>query len=149
MNQKWLHYFLGIAYHASVMSKDSTRVGAVLVGPNREIRLTGYNGPPRGVEDLPERRERPTKYLYASHAEANIIAFAARNGISTEGCELYVTHHPCAHCAKAIIQAGIRHVVYCEGFDEASAISAEVGASRQMFNEAGVLVTHVPRPVDQ
>lgn len=145
MVNKWTRYFMGFAYHAAVMSKDRTKVGAVLVGPRNDIRLTGYNGPPIGVRDLPERRERPAKYLYASHAEANIIAFAARNGISTDDCALYSTHHPCAACARSIIQAGIKMVAYCEGFDADSQMSQELAASREMLDEAGVLVVHIPR----
>ncbi len=73
---KWSDYYMGFAIHAATRSKDATQVGAVLVGPEGEIRLTGYNGPPNGVADLEERRERPAKYLYAAHAEANLVAFA-------------------------------------------------------------------------
>lgn len=95
----WCYYLMGFAKHAALKSKDSTQVGAVLVGPDREVRLTAFNGPAHGVADLPWRFERPQKYLYASHAEANLIAFAAREGIRTKGCTVYVTHHPCASCA--------------------------------------------------
>ena len=139
MSRKWINYFMGFAYHASIMSKDATKVGAVLVGPSREVRLTGYNGPPIGVEDRRERRERPAKYLFASHAEANIIAFAGRTGVRTEGCDLYVTHHPCATCARSIIQAGIKRVIYASsGFAPGSAMTDELEASATMFREAGV-----------
>lgn len=134
----WPHYLMGFAAHAATKSKDSTQVGAALVGPNREVRLTGYNGPPIGVDDDPGRRERPKKYLYASHAEANLIAFAARSGISTDGCAVYVTHHPCAACARTLIQAGISTVVFGPG--ATSMPPDEVVAASQMFHEAGVEV---------
>ena len=112
---EWATYLMGFAKHAATKSKDSTKVGAVLVDQNNSVLLTAYNGPPRGVDDTPERRSRPAKYLYASHAEANLIAFAARHGISTNGCAIYCTHTPCAGCAKALIQAGIIFVCVGDG----------------------------------
>jgi len=132
----WDSYFMGFAKHAAKKSKDSTKVGAVLVGPENEVRLTGYNGPPKGVRDLPERRERPMKYLFASHAEANLVAFAAREGIRTKDCTVFVTHACCAACARTLIQAGIRKVVY--GGGTTSMPAEEFPAAAQMFEEAGV-----------
>jgi dCMP deaminase len=134
----WTDYLMGFATHAARKSKDSTQVGAVLVGPEREVRLTAYNGPPKGVLDLPARRERPTKYLYASHAEANLAAFAAREGIRTAGCTVFVTHHPCAACARTLIQAGIARVVVGPG--TTSMPADEFEAAAVMFREAGVRV---------
>jgi dCMP deaminase len=131
-------YFMGFARHAATRSKDTTKVGACLVGPAGEVRLTGYNGPPIGVHDLPKRFERPQKYLFASHAEANVIAFAARQGIRTEGCTLYVTHHPCAACTRTIIQAGIVEIVYGPG--KFMALAEEITAASDMLSEAGVKV---------
>ncbi|RWB40495.1 MAG: dCMP deaminase family protein [Mesorhizobium sp.] len=139
----WRSYYYGFARHAALKSKDSTQVGAVLVGPEGEIRLTGYNGPPRGVEDKPSRQQRPTKYLFASHAEANMIAFAAREGIRTKDCTVYVTHSPCAACARTLIQAGIKEVVIGTGaFASAATWSEENHAAADMFMEAGVQVTN-------
>ena len=135
----WSDYLMGFAEHAAKKSKDSTQVGAALVGPEREVRLTAYNGPPKGVRDLEERRERPTKYLYASHAEANLVAFAAREGIRTKGCTVYVTHHPCSSCARTLIQAGVAKVVVGNG--TTSMPQEEFDTAKVMFNEAGVLVT--------
>ncbi len=137
----WDTYLHGFAKHAATKSKDTTQVGAALVGPAREVRLTGFNGPPKGVVDSAERRERPKKYLFASHAEANLIAFAAREGISTKGCTVYVTHYPCSACARSLIQAGIACVVTGDGIT--SMPDAEFVAAAQMFEEAGVEV----RPV--
>lgn len=138
---EWDTYLIGFAEHAAKKSKDSTQVGAVLVGPNREVRLTGFNGPPIGVKESDERRERPTKYLFASHAEANVLAFAARSGIPTDGCSLYVTHPPCAACSRTIIQAGIKCVAIGEGLlSAAGGWEADILASREMFAEAGVKV---------
>lgn len=134
----WTEYLMGFARHAAVKSKDSTKVGAALVGPDREVRLTGFNGPPHGVNETLERRERPTKYLFTAHAEANLIAFAAREGIRTKGCTVYVTHFPCAACARTLIQAGIDAVVAGPG--TTSMPSEEFAAARVMFSEAGVEV---------
>ena len=138
----WKTYLMGFAQHAAAKSKDSTKVGAVLVGPHREVLLTAYNGPPAGVKDLPERFERPAKYLYASHAEANLIAFAARLGIRTEGCTVYVTHMPCAGCARTLIQSGIVKVVVGPG--TTSMPEEEFAAAEEMFREAGVTVWRQP-----
>lgn len=132
----WRTYFLGFARHAATKSKDSTQVGAVLIGPEGEVRLTGYNGPPRGVRDLPERRERPAKYLWVSHAEANLIAFAAREGIATKGCTVYVSHPPCCDCMKLMIQAGVSRIVHAGGI---TSMPREMfDAARTMAREAGV-----------
>lgn len=135
----WQDYLMGFAQHAALKSKDSTKVGAILVGPNKEVLLSAFNGPPIGVRDLPERRDiRPAKYLWVSHSEANLIAFAARRGIRTEGCTVYCTHCPCANCAKTLIQAGIRAVVIGKG--QTSMPADEFQAARTMFKEAGVVV---------
>lgn len=100
----WNERFLALAEHIATWSKDpSTKVGAVIVDPQRRIVATGYNGPPQGVADmlyLPRER----KLMRTLHAEANAILFAKRD---LTGCTIYVTHHPCAHCAAMIIQAGI------------------------------------------
>jgi dCMP deaminase len=138
----WDEYLFGFAQHAAAKSKDSTQVGAALIGPERELRLTGYNGVPMGVLDLPERRSRENgeKYLWASHAEQNVIAFAAREGIRTKGCTLYVTHAPCDSCARSIIQAGICEVVIGDG--TTSMPERVFEAAGTMFDEAGVKVRH-------
>lgn len=138
----WTSYLFGFAVHAATKSKDSTQVGAVLVGPDKEVRLTAYNGPPRGVRDTAARRVRPSKYLFASHAEANLAAFAAREGIRTAGCTVFVTHHPCAGCARTLIQAGIRRVVYGPG--QTSMPSEEFAAAAEMLIEAVVICEAFP-----
>lgn len=132
----WADYYGKIALLVAEKSKDSTKVGAVLVGTGGEVLLTAFNGPPKGVEDVPERFVRPAKYLFASHAEQNLVAFAARNGIRTAGCTVYVTHTPCAACAKSLIQAGVARVVAGDG--QTSMPAEEFEAAEIMFAEAGV-----------
>lgn len=145
---QWDEYFMGFAVHAALKSKDpSTHVGCVVVGPDGEIRSTGYNGIPRGVRDDPERLERPAKYLWVSHAEENAVAHAARVGVSLKGCRAYVTHHPCARCARTLIQAGVSTVVVGPNVTMMPAVEFETAGT--MFQEAGVLVTRLPGGEDR
>ncbi len=114
----WHDYYLGLLEAVAAKSKDpSTKVGAIIVGPDNEVRSTGFNGFPRGVrEDISMRWERPWKYLWVAHAEDNAIANAARAGTSTNGCRLYVPFAPCSECTKAIIGAGIVEVIYTDEY---------------------------------
>ena len=108
----WDQYYLDICKVVATRSKDpNTQIGCVIIGPNHEIRSTGYNSFPRGIrDDVPERLVRPTKYLWIEHAERNAICNAARAGTATEGCTIYVEIMPCMDCARAIVQAGIVEV---------------------------------------
>lgn len=124
-------------------SKDpSTRVGAVIVGPNNEVRSTGYNGFSRGVNDDQERyRNKVFKHYACNHAEENAILHCARIGIAAEGCILYTTWLPCSYCAKAIIQTGISAVVYHDAFPGTHGSETwgeSMAISRKIFEEAGV-----------
>ena len=139
--EKWDQRFLDLAKHIATWSKDrSTHVGAVIVGPHhREIRSTGYNGFPPGVDDdLEDRHQRPRKYLFVEHAERNAIYFAALNGIRLEGCTLYATMFPCADCARGIIRAGIKRVVAIQ--PDRPDWAEQHKAARLMFDEADVAV---------
>lgn len=112
----WEHYFRNIAHTVKTKSKDKyTQIGAVIVGPDNEIVSTGYNSFPRGIDDNVDiRQERPEKYYWFEHAERNAIYNAARIGVSTRDCTMYLTCGiPCADCARGIINAGIRRIV-CE-----------------------------------
>jgi len=140
----WDNYFMSMAYLVAMKSKDqSTHVGAVIVGPNNEIRSTGYNSFVRGINDnVPERHERPEKYFWMEHSERNAIFNAARVGTSTEGCIMYTPGIPCADCCRGIIQSGIKEVVVHNKWDmnnpghEKWAKAAE--RSSIMFEEASV-----------
>lgn len=138
---RWTEWFMDFARVAASKSKDpATKVGCVIVGTDHEIRSTGYNGPPREVRDLPERFERPEKYLWVSHAEQNAVAQAARIGVSLRDCTAYVTHHPCAACARSLIQAGVTGVVVGPG--QTSMPREEFAVAARMLEEARVLVWH-------
>jgi len=107
----WDKYFFDIVDVVRTKSKDpDTQVGCVIVGPAHEIRTTGYNGFPRGVDDTGGRWQRPTKYFWVEHAERNAVYNAARCGVSLEGCTAYIQIAPCVDCARALIQSGV-HVV--------------------------------------
>ena len=110
---KWDLRFLELAKHISDWSKDpSTKVGCIIVGEDREIRSTGFNGFPRGIEDTDERlNDREQKYPLICHAEENAIMHAARIGVSLKGCTAYVTWPPCNRCSRSLIQAGIKKIV--------------------------------------
>lgn len=90
------------------------KVGALLV-KDKMIISDGYNGTPSGFENICEDEENKTK-PYVLHAEANAITKVARSGNSSEGATLYVTSSPCIECAKLIIQAGIKRVVYADAY---------------------------------
>jgi len=109
----WNDYFVSLLGPIAAKSKDTSRkIGCIIVGPDKEIRSTGFNGLPRGCNDtLPERYERPEKYFWFEHAERNAIYNAARHGASLEGCTAYVNMPPCMDCARGIVQSGISMVV--------------------------------------
>jgi dCMP deaminase len=90
-----------------------TKLGCKIVGPDGATRSEGYNGFCRGMDDEghPERLERPEKYFWLTHCEANGIANAARIGVSLLGCTLYIHFMPCIDCAKLVVSAGITRVV--------------------------------------
>ncbi len=133
----WEEYFMGVALLAAQRSKDpSTQVGACIVSEDNIILSTGYNGFPCGCSDdgFPwERTGEDTKYPYVVHAELNAILNA--NGKSLRGARLYVALFPCNECAKAIIQSGIREVIY---LSDKYAHTPSTVASKRMLDAAGV-----------
>lgn len=138
----WDEYFMGIAILSSYRSKDpNTQVGACIVNDRNKIMSVGYNGFPTGCSDdqFPWEREGEaydTKYPYVCHAELNAILNNA--GANLSGCRIYVALFPCNECAKAIIQSGIREVVY---LSDKYADTPMTRASKRMFRAAGVKLT--------
>ena len=135
----WDEYFMGIAALSAKRSKDpNTQVGACIVNDGNKIMSVGYNGFPMGCNDdiFPWERtgdELETKYAYVCHAELNAIL--NNRGANLEGCRIYVTLFPCNECAKAIIQSGIKEVVYVS--DKYAATKGTI-ASKKMLDAAGV-----------
>ena len=149
---KWDTYFMSLCYMIALQSKDeSTKYGAIIVGPEKEIRSTGYNSFPRGINDnIPERQIRPEKYLWFEHAERNAIYNAARVGTPTEDTWLYVQGIPCMDCARAIVQAGIKRVIVHKQWMDRLQGEIWIEHSKrtiQLFNEAGVVLEKYDGPV--
>ncbi len=137
----WDEYFMGIALLSAKRSKDpSTQVGACIVDEDNKVVSIGYNGMPRLLDEDKLTWEKGeglnSKYLYVCHAEFNAI-LNIRNGSSLKGCTVYVTLFPCNECAKAIIQTGIKKIVYLS--DKYSDTISTL-ASKKMFELAGVKV---------
>ncbi|MCI6603505.1 MAG: dCMP deaminase family protein [Clostridiales bacterium] len=135
----WDECFMGVALLAAQRSKDpNTRVGACIVSSENRIVSVGYNGMPNGCSDdeFPWEREGDTlntKYPYVCHAELNAILNASSPHM--DGCKLYVSHFPCNECCKAIIQSGIREVIF---LSDKYHDSDQSKASRRMMDAAGV-----------
>jgi len=151
MSTKWDQRFLRLARHIAQWSKDpSTQVGCVVTGLDREIRSTGFNGFPRGIEDTAERlADRNLKYPLICHAEENAIMHAARIGVSLKGCTAFVTWPPCTRCARSLVQAGVEEVVYPAGLDIPDRWQEDFEMSSGMFGEAGVAVRTVSLAEDE
>lgn len=135
----WDEYFMGVAMLSGMRSKDpNTQVGACIVSSDHKILSMGYNGFPKGCSDdeFPWNREgEENKYLYAAHGELNAIL--NYRGGSLDGSTMYVTLFPCNECAKAIIQSGIREVVYDS--DKYNG-TVSVIASKRMLQSAGIVI---------
>lgn len=135
-----------MAADIAASSKDRSRkVGCVIVSPQCDVRATGYNGFPRGVnEDVHERHDQQVKYLFTEHAERNAIYAAARLGTALADCTIYVPWYPCADCARAIIQAGLKRMVcYAPDFSDPKWGDGFVVA-KTMLEESGVQVVYLP-----
>jgi len=143
----WDEYFMGMAHLSALRSKDpSTQVGAVIVSPENKVVSIGYNGLPKGCSDdeYPWEREGnalETKYVYVVHAELNAIL---NSPMPVTGCRIYVSLFPCNECAKAIIQSGIKEIVY---EDDKYAETDYVIASKRMLKSAGVSLRQTPKKI--
>ncbi len=154
---RWDSHFLRMAHEVAKMSKDpSTKVGAVIVGPDREMRSSGFNGFPRGIADTAERlNDRETKLGLVVHAECNAILNAARIGTPTKGCTMYLLATdqsgamwggpPCTRCTVEVIQAGITEVVALPFKTVPSRWKDSIEQARKLLTEAGVGFREVER----
>lgn len=155
MTQRWDNHFLQLALETARISKDpSTRVGAVIVGPDREIRTSGFNGFPRGIADTPERlADRDTKLKLVVHGEMNAILNAARVGIPLKGCSLYLAATddsgliwggpPCSRCTVEVIQAGIVEIISRPKKSVPSRWHLDLELSHELLVEAGIAYREV------
>ena len=138
----WDEYFMGIAFLSSMRSKDpSTKVGACIVSKDKKVLSLGYNGMPTGCDDevMPWGREGEdpldTKYPFVVHAELNAILNANKD---IRNSKIYVTLYPCNECAKALVQAGVKEVIY---YEDKYKETMSNKASSKIFALAGVKVT--------
>lgn len=150
MREKWDRHFLGMALHHARMSKDpNTKVGSVIVGPDREILSAGFNGFPRGIADTPERlNDRELKLKLVVHAEMNALLAAARTGMRLKGCTLYLAATddtgavwggpPCTRCSVEMIQVGIGEVVSFPIKTAPSRWADDLKLAKDLLTEAGV-----------
>lgn len=155
---RWDTHFLDLALVHARMSKDpSTKVGAVIVGPEREIRSVGFNGFPRLIADTPDRlNDRDMKMRLIVHGEMNAILAAARVGIPVLGCTMFIAATdrsgdvwggpPCVRCTVEAIQAGIGQVVSFPIRTAPSRWHDDLQMARSLLNEAGVLFREVAHP---
>lgn len=143
----WDEYFMGLAHLSALRSKDpNTQVGAAIVDENHRVVSVGYNGMPKGCSDdvFPWSREGAilqTKHAFVVHAELNAIL---NSKYPVSGCTLYVSLFPCNECAKAIIQAGIRRIVYES--DKYQNTDTTI-ASRRMLKAAGIELVQLENTV--
>lgn len=142
--------FMAIAEAMQGMSKDrSTKVGAVALDDDYNVLSVGYNGFPRGVDDdIEERHDRPLKYSIVVHAEGNLIAQAARKGVSLSGATVIVTSlFPCSNCAGLMAQAGIKRIITTTSDNERWVENAKI--SEMILSESVVEVVEVKKVEDQ
>lgn len=138
----WDQYFMGVAMLSAQRSKDpNTQVGACIVSKDNKILSVGYNGAPNGYDDdnMPWDRDGDflnTKYAYVCHAELNAIL--NNKGSNLEGAKIYVDLFPCNECAKAIIQSGIKEIIYKS--DKYNGTDGNI-ASKKMLDYCGVKYT--------
>ncbi len=143
----WDEYFMGLAHLSALRSKDpNTQVGAAIVDENHRVVSVGYNGFPTGVsdEEFPWGREGgvlDSKYAFVVHAELNAILNSQR---SVRGCTIYVSLFPCNECAKAIIQSGIKKIVYES--DKYNGVDTNI-ASKRMLKAAGVELVRISNTI--
>jgi dCMP deaminase len=141
---KWRDHFMKMAFLASEMSKDTTKVGCVIVGEDKEVLSTGFNSFPAGVKETEERIKPENKGFFTVHAEANAITLAKR---SLKGATLFCTHHCCHDCAKLIIQSGIKRVYYAQEPNK-ERWGDSMKAASDMFYEAGVDLVRIIQKKD-
>ena len=149
MNNKkinWDELFMTMVYLIAMKSKDkNTHIGAVIIGPHKEVRSIGYNGLPRNVDDdQPERQERPEKYYWFEHAERNAIYNATLMGVSLRDCIIYTNGIPCSDCARGIIQSGIKKVIVDKDWNDNNSDKwiEHTKRSLLMFRETNVKIEY-------
>lgn len=147
MKEKWHKRFLKVVNEVASWSKDrNSKMGSMIMTPDRIPRSYGYNGFPRNIDDdVDERHGRPQKYKYFEHSERNAIYNCAREGTPTKGCYMYIAYAPCSDCARGIIQAGITKIFIPKDakIDNTSKWEEDWKYSKEMLDEAGVEIHYI------
>lgn len=158
MSNRWHMAFIRQALEWAAMSKDpNTQVGAIIVGPDKEIRATGFNGFPRGIADTEERlNNRDLKMKLIVHAERNAICNAARIGVSLKGCTLYIVATddtgmiwggpPCTACTIELIQAGITGIISLPKKSVPSRWHDDLAMAESLIAEVGISYLELTAP---
>lgn len=150
MSERWDRHWLGMALYHSRMSKDPRKkVGAIVIGPDKELLGGGFNGFPRGIADTPERlNDVDTKLRLVVHAEMNALLAAARTGVRLKGCTMYLAAEdntglvwggcPCTRCTVEIIQVGISRIVSYPAKLTPSKWHEDIQFARTLVDEAKI-----------
>lgn len=134
----WDDYFMNLCKHVALKSKDpSTKHGSIIVDPEHNIISTGFNGPPRGVDDSIVPLTRPEKYSWFCHSEINSLTTANRTGSSLKDCTIYQTGPSCKFCWLAIANSGIRRQV-CGSLSSNCVSEEDIEVQRQMAKMIGI-----------
>jgi dCMP deaminase len=146
LTNRWQEYFMRLAKQVATGSKDgSSKVGAILVRPDKTVASIGFNGFPARIEDrddfLTDPTKRADKYPRIVHAEANCLNYS--RDYNSDGFHLFVTGHPCDKCSLRIASTGITHVYYEENDDLETRWASEMLLSRTILEEAGVMLVKV------
>lgn len=142
----WKTRWMDLTIFISQWSKDRSRkCGAIIVDDRNVLISIGWNGFPRGINDnIDARHARPAKYQWTEHAERNAIYNAAAAGHPTNNCTMFLSWFPCADCARAIIQSGIKNLVCIEPNWEDPVWAKDFIMVREMLAETSVVVEFVP-----
>lgn len=136
----WDEYFIEIAKVVALKSKDTTKVGSVIVDADNRIVSTGFNGNITGINEDLVPKTRPEKYFYVIHSELNSILFARKE---LTNCTLYCTEIPCSNCAKYIAQSGIKTVKYRKISNAKLLCEKETALTQEIFTLAKVKLIEI------
>ena len=137
----WDDIYMTMTYLVAMKSEDpASKLGAIIVDEDNVLVSSGYNGLPRGIQVTPERLERPEKYFWFEHAERNAIYNALRLNHSVRNAKMYTNGLPCMDCGRAIIQTGIKEVIFDNRWDikQSDLWKENCGRTGHMFRERGI-----------
>lgn len=152
LSEHWQEYYMGLAYKVAEGSKDgSSKVGAVLVRPDKTLASIGFNGFPARIKDredvLKDPNLRHLKYPRMVHAEANCLNYSRDRG--SDGYHLFVTMHPCDKCSLRLASTGIEHVYFATNEDYENRWAENIEIAKEILGEAGIKTARVDVAANQ